>query len=528
MMSAKVSSKLMMLSDLLGDIATVSTVTDCEIKGLAINDAGVRPGYVFFALAGAGQHGLEYAANALERGACAVVWDAGDGNKANKSELLLFRQHQRYKDKVPVIPVVGLKHKLGFMAEKYYGEPSKQLHVIGITGTNGKTSCAHFLAQALHQDAPAAVVGTLGNGLVNHLSDATHTTPDAVTVHQLIRRYLDDGAKNVIMEVSSHGLVQGRVVGINFEIAIFTNLSRDHLDYHGDMQSYAAAKNSLFQMPRLKAAVINSDDVYGRNIMASLRNDSHAATPRVISYGMKHNHHKDSVRALDVQYSASGLRFKVQSPWGAGVVQSPLLGQFNVSNLLAVLSTLLIKGVSFDEALARVSYLKTIAGRMERISETEDSALFVVDYAHTPDALQKALQSLRTHMNTSMSGKLWCLFGCGGDRDRGKRCEMGAIAQQFADQIVIADDNPRTEISKEIIADIVTGLEAPERAVLIPDRVAAIQFVVDAAGDNDVVLVAGKGHEEYQIIGTKKQAYAGDKAVLRNLLQRKRSGEKLR
>jgi len=524
MMAAKVSHDIVMLSELLRDVASVSAADDREVKGLAVSDAGVQPGYVFFALAGGRQHGLEYLDAAVARGASAVVWELDDSNVHNLERLLVSR-HQQYKGKVPVISVIGLQQKLGHIASKYYGEPSSQLSVIGITGTNGKTSCAHFLAQALNQDAPAAIIGTLGNGLVNHLSHATHTTPDAVTVHQLMGQYLDDGAKSLVMEVSSHGLEQGRVAGVNFDVAIFTNLSRDHLDYHGDMQSYAEAKRRLFQVPGLKSAVINADDAYGKKLISLLGKASeHGSIPNVVSYGLCHDDHQVSVRALNVQHTAAGLAFTVQSPWGTGEVQSSLLGQFNVSNLLAVLCSLLIMGMPFEKALARLNRFTTIEGRMERASHVEDEGLFVVDYAHTPDALQNALQSLRAHMKTVTAGKLWCVFGCGGDRDRGKRHEMGSIAQQFADQVVITDDNPRTEASEQIIADIVAGLSASEQAVLMPDRLAAIAHAVNAAGKNDIVLVAGKGHEEYQIIGTIKHPYAGDKAVIDNLLRHKRLG----
>jgi len=529
MMVAKVSHEIVMLRDLLRDVAAVNIAEDREVKGLSISDAGVRPGFVFFALAGGHQHGITYAADAVVRGACAIVREIDDSN-ADEPELLFVSKHPQYPGKVPVISVPGLTHKLGAIAEKFYGEPSRQLHVVGVTGTNGKTSCAHFLSQALNKDAPTAVIGTLGNGLLNEeqviaLSEATHTTPDAISVHQLMRQYLDNGAKNLVMEVSSHGLTQGRVAGVNFDVAVFTNLSRDHLDYHGDMATYAAVKSRLFQMPGLKTAIINSDDACGRDIMVLL--DNAGTVSNVVSYGIGSSADPKSVRALDVQHTAAGLRFNVRCDWGSGEVQSPLLGLFNVSNLLAVLCTLLVSGVCFDEALRRLCRLTTIEGRMERVNDAGDGKVLVVDYAHTPDALQNALQSLRMHLNTASPGKLWCVFGCGGDRDRGKRGEMGAIAQQFADQIIITDDNPRTEASEKIIADIVGGLALPEQAVLIPNRVAAIRYAVNAAGKHDIVLIAGKGHEKYQIMGTKKCDYVGDKAVVHDLLQHQRPGSEI-
>ncbi|MGD8640438.1 MAG: UDP-N-acetylmuramoyl-L-alanyl-D-glutamate--2,6-diaminopimelate ligase [Gammaproteobacteria bacterium] len=497
------------LQQLLKDIATVDARDDCPVTGLSLDSRAVETGFLFFALSGHKEHGFKYATDAIKRGACAVVWEADSLD----DDVVLLEPDDAH---VPIIAVVNLKQQVGRIAERFYDSPTRHLYMIGITGTNGKTSCSQFLAQTLNDDAPTCVIGTLGNGFVGSPQAATHTTPDAVTLHGLLAQYRDQQAENVVMEVSSHGLSQGRVAGIDYDIAMFTNLSRDHLDYHGDMTAYGNAKKLLFDTPSLKTAIINVDDDFGRDLASSLQGKL-----QVIRYGITHDTDVD-VRASKVRLDNAGLHFDVITPKGSGIVSSPLLGRFNVSNLLAVLAGLLVKGVRFEEAVARICRLSNVDGRMERVPHDEEHPLFVVDYAHTPDALAKALQSLRDHVDRRHNGKLWCVFGCGGDRDKGKRAAMGNVAEEYADHVIITDDNPRTEAPSHIVAQILDGIYKQQDVVINHDRVAAIGHAIEHAGPYDAILVAGKGHEAYQIIGTEKHDYAGDVAMIRQLLRQRK------
>ncbi|WP_455207552.1 UDP-N-acetylmuramoyl-L-alanyl-D-glutamate--2,6-diaminopimelate ligase [Kaarinaea lacus] len=506
MMPARNSDDAMSLKQLLKGIVAVNNKDDRPVTGLSLNSKTLKQGEVFCALAGHKEHGLNYAAQAIQRGACAVIWEAD----TLKNDVVMLDSVSKH---VPLIPIVNLKQQLGCIAERFYDEPSKQLFMVGVTGTNGKTSCSQFLAQALSSDEPSCVIGTLGNGFVDQLQHATHTTPDAITLHRLLAEFRDQGAKNVVMEVSSHGLQQGRVSGVNFDMAIFTNLSRDHLDYHGDMSAYGNAKKLLFEMAGVKTAIINVDDEFGLRLAGSLE-----GRLEVVRYGIAHHDAGIDARASKVRLDNAGVHFDVITRWGSGIVSSPLLGRFNVSNLLAVLCALLTKGVRFEEALLRISRLTNVPGRMERIENTPGKILFVVDYAHTPDALAKALQSLRNHVDAKKHGKLWCVFGCGGDRDQGKRPAMGEVAEQFADHVIITDDNPRTEAASHIVAQILSGILKQQDVIVIHDRISAIKHAITHAGEHDVVLVAGKGHEAYQIIGEEKRPYAGDAMIAAGLL----------
>ncbi|HEY5603491.1 MAG TPA: UDP-N-acetylmuramoyl-L-alanyl-D-glutamate--2,6-diaminopimelate ligase [Gammaproteobacteria bacterium] len=505
MMPARNRDTPLSLRQLLQGIAAVNDKDNREISGLSLNSRDSKPGEVFFALAGHKTHGLNYAAQAIQHGACAVIWEA---DTAQDDVVMLEALAKR----VPLIPVANLRQQLGAIAEHFYGEPTKKLYMVGVTGTNGKTSCSQFLAKALNPDALSCVIGTLGNGFVDQLEDATHTTPDAITLHRLLAEFYAQGASNAVMEVSSHGLEQGRVSGVNFDMAIFTNLSRDHLDYHGDMAAYGNAKKLLFEMPGLRTAVINVDDDFGVQLADSLKGKLD-----VVRYGIDHHAAGIDVRASQVTLNNTGIHFEVISRWGSGIISSPLLGRFNVSNLLAVLGALLARGVRFEDAVLRISRLSNVPGRMERIVNPRGATLFVVDYAHTPDALAKALQSLRQHVDTQKHGRLWCVFGCGGDRDRGKRPLMGGVAEQFADRVIITDDNPRTEAANHIVAQILDGMQQQD-VTIIHDRIAAIEHAITQAGEHDAVLIAGKGHEAYQILGEEKRPYAGDAEIVAQLL----------
>jgi len=393
------------------------------------------------------------------------------------------------------VVVPGLRERLPQLAQALYAAPTLGLELVGVTGTNGKTSTVQLSAQALQLlGRVAGSIGTLGAGLHGQLVAHERTTPDVLEVHRLLATLSLAGAQVVAMEVSSHALDQGRVAGLQFDVAVFTNLSRDHLDYHGTMAAYAAAKASLFAWESLRAAVINLDDAQGALIAAGL-------PERIDLIGFSALGAGNAVlRAGDLALDASGLHFHLQYGVESVRIDSPLLGRFNVDNLLAVAGVLLALGVDFARVAALLPRLEPIPGRMNRLGGSAGQPLVVVDYAHTPDGLEQALSSLRQHT----AGRLLCVFGCGGDRDRGKRPQMAAIAGRLADQVIVTDDNPRSEDGEAIVADILAGF-APGAAIEVErDRAAAIRAAIRAAGPRDTVLVAGKGHETYQETGDRR------------------------
>ncbi|WP_420823633.1 UDP-N-acetylmuramoyl-L-alanyl-D-glutamate--2,6-diaminopimelate ligase [Sulfuricaulis limicola] len=471
-------------------MARVPGVANRGVRGLQTDSRRVQPGDLFLALPGMLADGRDYIGDAVASGAGAIAYETDDG--------YLLRGAP-----VPAFGVSGLRHKIGVIADRFYGAPSRRLVVVGVTGTNGKTTCTQLLAQALDQPPKrCAVIGTLGSGFPGALNASIHTTPDAVTVQRLLGDYRDLGAAHVAMEVSSHALEQGRVNGVRFHVAVFTNLTRDHLDYHGDMTAYGQAKAKLFAHEGLKYAVINHDDDFGRRLLAGV-----GAPVACLSYGIEGG----DVRAREVRPSSEGLWLRIQTPHGETELRSPLIGHFNVYNLLAVLATLLALGVELRDAAARLTRAQAPAGRAERFGGARGLPLVVVDYAHTPDALEKILTALREHTR----GKLWCVFGCGGDRDRGKRPVMGEIAERLADTVLLTDDNPRHESGDAIIADIVGGMRAAPR--IIRDRRNAIATAIGGATEGDIVLIAGKGHEDYQQVGDERRPYS-DRDTVRTLL----------
>lgn len=440
--------------------------------GLSADSRRLRPGDVFLAFPGAVHDGRHYIPQAIAAGAAAVLWEA-EGYR------------WPLKIKRPNLPVHGLRALAAKLAARWYGEPSRALWMTGVTGTNGKTSVTHWLAQGLKAAGrPSALLGTLGNGLVGNLTPASHTTPDCVELQRLLAEYRDAKAVAAVMEVSSHGLDQGRVEGVHFDVAVLTNLSRDHLDYHGSMEAYAQAKAKLFSWPGLKWAVLNVDDAFGQALYQRLE----GSPVRRLGYGFR----EGEIRGSALQLNAQGIRMTVTTPWGGGEVTSSLIGEFNAYNLLAVLGGLLAAGVGLKEALQYLGELKPVAGRMQTLSLGAGGPTVVVDYAHTPDALEKALKALRP----LTQGRLWCVFGAGGGRDRGKRPLMGGIAAALADAVVVTSDNPRNEDPAAIIADILAGMPPGQTAIC--DRAAAIRHAIGAASPEDVVLIAGKGHEDYQ------------------------------
>ncbi|TCJ18720.1 UDP-N-acetylmuramoyl-L-alanyl-D-glutamate--2,6-diaminopimelate ligase [Parasulfuritortus cantonensis] len=460
--------------------------------GLTADSRKVRPGDVFLAMPGAVHDGRAHIPAALAAGAAGIVWEA-EG----------YAWPAQYE--VANWPVAGLAGIAAGLAGEWWQRPSETLWMVGITGTNGKTSCSHWLADCLGRlGRRTAVIGTLGNGFPDALAGASHTTPDAVSLQGLLAGYRDAGAAGVAMEVSSHALDQGRVAGVAFDVAVLTNLSRDHLDYHGDMASYAHAKARLFDWPGLGWAVLNQEDELGRRLYADL-----AGRPvERLGYGFG----AGEVRGSDLRLSADGLAMNVATPWGGGELRAALMGRFNADNLLACLAALLASGVDLEAALAVLGQVRPAPGRMQRVAGPAGTPTLVVDYAHTPDALEKALATLRP----LTAGRLLCVFGCGGGRDRGKRPLMGEVAARLADLAIVTSDNPRNEDPAAIVAEIRAGMSGAERVE--PDRGQAIAEAIALAGPDDVVLVAGKGHEDYQEVQGERRPFS-DVAVAQQLLE---------
>jgi len=502
MMSAEAMTAEHILTGLLQGFDDVIVRRDIAVSGIALDSRKVQAGDLFLAVAGAHTHGLQHARQAVALGATAVAWEpvASNAGLAEMAALL----------PVPVVAVPDLGHRVGVIGDRFYGHPSRGLFVIGVTGTDGKTSVAHFIAQALNSgDRRCGVIGTLGYGLYGELSSATHTTPDALTVQQSLYNMQRQGARCVVAEVSSHAMDQGRVRGVDFDIAVLTNLSRDHLDYHGDVESYAGAKRKLFHADGLRYAVINADDSFGAALLDDIPPGVAPIAYRLENEPFRTRFPAQWVIGRNLEFSSAGLRMDVNTPWGGGSLQSSLLGRFNASNLLAALASLCVTGLPFKEALRRLAVTRTVAGRMERFDSGVKHPLVVVDYAHTAGALEAVLVSLREHC----AGRLWCVFGAGGDRDRGKRPLMGAVAERFADEVVLTDDNPRTEDPQRIIDEIRAGIKQPARVHVEHDRAHAITRAMQEAGPDDIVLIAGKGHETVQIVGTRAVPFSDRERV---------------
>ncbi len=456
----------------------------------------VRSGDAFAAWPGTRVDGRAYIPDAIARGAGAVLWESRN-----------YRWNPDWA--VANAPVEGLAAQLGYVASEIYGRPSRDLWMVGVTGTNGKTTTSQWIAQALDGTGRrCGVIGTLGIGFVGALDAAPNTTPDAATLHETLARFRDAGAKAVAMEVSSIGLDQGRVNGATFDIAVFTNLTRDHLDYHGTMSAYGAAKTKLFSWPGLACSVINADDPFGQRLIDEVR----ARGGRALSYGLA----GAEVAATGIAAGPRGYSLGVSTPWGRGSVETGVVGAFNVSNLLATLGALLASDVELDAALDALSRLVPPPGRMERHGG-DGRPMVVIDYAHTPDALEKVLAALRP--SVAPGRELVCVFGCGGDRDPGKRAPMGRIAGTLADRVVVTTDNPRFEDAGAIAGAVAKGLvdAAHRRWSVELDREAAIRGAVHAARRGDVVLVAGKGHEAYQEIAGERRPFLDADAVERAL-----------
>lgn len=464
-----------------------------KVGGIKLDSRQVAPHDVFVAVPGYQSDGRHYIAAAISAGASVVLTD---------SETVGMEQ----RDGAWVIEVPQLKNQLSAIAGRFFHEPSQRIQVIGVTGTNGKTSVTYLVAQLLEQlGLPCGVIGTTGSGFPGKLLPETHTTPDAIAVQHRLHVLASEGAQAVAMEVSSHALVQRRAEAVHFAVGVATNISRDHLDYHGTMANYSGAKRRLFTELDTQHSVLNVDDAALAAWLPD-RTDSwrYSLTPQASSR---------SVWASDVQFAQDGTQFVLNvrltdDTVASHAVQSPLLGGFNVYNLLAALTTVISLGYEPAAAAQACRVLHAVPGRMEAFT-AEQQPLVIVDYAHTPDALQQVLTALRRHCH----GQLWCVFGCGGDRDRGKRPQMGAVAADLADQIVVTDDNPRTEVPEQIVQDILAGMPSRQRVQVIMGRENAVRQVIAQAKPQDIVLLAGKGHEDYQVIGQQRYDYDERKLV---------------
>ncbi len=486
------------LSELLAGFTDQLVPDAIHVTGLCLDSRTLKAGDLFLACSGNQTHGANYISKAVAAGAIAIVYEADYSLELPKLN-------------IPVISIENLHAKVGEIAHRFYQYPSNDLKVIGITGTNGKTSVAWFLSEILNQtEKPVGMIGTLGKGLFGSLETTANTTPDPVTVHKALFDFKQLGAEFVVMEVSSHALEQSRVAAVNFYSVIFTNLSHEHLDYHGSMHQYANAKKKLFTDYYSEYKIINIDDELGKQFVKS-------STPQVITYSLSNeNLQLDNCSVANVLKTERGyLQFELESPWGNAIIETGLLGEFNVYNLLATISVLCICGMELDEVANRLRSISNVPGRMESFQE-KDKALVVVDYAHTPDALEKVLKTLKQ----ITQGWLFCVFGCGGDRDQAKRAEMGKVASEYSDHIVLTNDNPRTENPEHIIDDIKEGISESASLYVELDRAEAIAYAISLSNPGDVILVAGKGHEDYQIVGDQTLVF-DDRVWVKRLLEAK-------
>ena len=475
-----------------------------SITRLVSDSRAVQAGDTFVAYPGTQADGRRFIAQAIANGANAVIWDAHD-----------FKWNDAWQ--IPNLAVHDLRHQAGVIADHVYGQPSQKLWMVGVTGTNGKTSISHWLAKAFSGvERKCAMLGTLGNGFTGALQTTVNTTPDALVLHGLLDEFVQQGAQAAVMEVSSHALTQGRVNGVHYDVALLTNLTRDHLDYHGDMQRYAAAKRRLFDWTSLKHAVLNLDDAFGAELAESLKD----ADVEVIGYGLSDESlqlaERFGIRMVYgnvTQMDAHGLNLKLHTSWGGAELHSKLIGRFNASNLLGALAVMLVSRVAMEDAVRELSLQKAVAGRMQTLGGKEAPAV-VIDYAHTPDALEKVLVTLR-EVTAASGGKLICVFGCGGDRDRGKRPMMGTVASKFADVRIVTSDNPRGEDPHSIIEAIASGMSGDYQ--VIEDRARAITHAIEKAKPNDTVLLAGKGHEDYQEIAGVRHPFSDSEIASRAL-----------
>lgn len=500
-MPARQLNTTMTIATLLRGIADAP---DTAISGIASDTRDVREGYLFLACRGERSHGLDYAAQAIEAGAAAIAYDASTARELPDVG-------------APLIPVDALRSRLGEIANRFYDYPSQSVKVLAVTGTNGKTTVAWLLAQCLQRLGRACgYAGTLGYGVDELSGGEGMTTPDVVELHRRLGLFRDAGAGYAAVEVSSHALAQDRIDGVAIDTALFTNLSRDHLDYHGDMQAYGEAKASLFLAAGPLRRIVNVDSDFGQALAARCGPD--VITVSTGAQGVDRN--LPHVVLHTTAATAHGFEVTIDSSWGGGTFNLPLHGEFNVANAALVLAVLLSEGVAVNAASAALAAAEAPPGRLQHVAADSGPDVFV-DYAHTPDAIGSALRALRQHC----VGKLWCVFGCGGDRDSGKRPLMARAAESHADRVVVTNDNPRGEAPSSIISAILGGFENPAAATVIEDRGAAIAWAISAAADGDAILVAGKGHENYQLIGNERRDFSDYGVAAAGLAARKGRAE---
>jgi UDP-N-acetylmuramoyl-L-alanyl-D-glutamate--2,6-diaminopimelate ligase len=482
------------LSTLLQGIVAVPSVFDVTIHGLKTDSREVASGDAFIALAGAKTPADFYVDKAITAGATVILLETEQAGECAEHHGAL------------IVPVAGLRGLVGRIADRFFEHPSQRLRLIGVTGTNGKTSVCQYVAQLLKDTGtPCGILGTLGYGMPGSLQPATHTTPDAVQVNRVLSRIVKQEGRAAVMEVSSHALDQGRVDNISMTGAVFTNLTRDHLDYHGSMEAYGAAKARLFEREELHFSVINFDDPFGRQLFEQLEGKCDR-----VRYSL--HEAQTELWLREFRPTDDGFEAEVDGEWGRFVIAVPLMGSFNASNVLAAMATVLTLGVPVDRVQQAVGRLAPPPGRLERF-DGANGVRVVVDYAHTADALANALAALRPHVD----GELICVFGCGGDRDTGKRPDMAREAEKLADRVVVTDDNPRSEHPEAIARDILAGFSDSAKVTVIHDRAEAIQSAIRSATPNDLVLIAGKGHEAYQEIAGQKYPFSDAEQVRHNL-----------
>jgi len=465
------------------------------VRHLVNDSRDVKANDIFCAVQGSEQSGAVYIKQAISKGCDLVLVECDSQNLHGKitevrSGIKTIKQIQFYQ----------LNQQLFNLSKAFYQSPQSQLKMIGITGTNGKTTTSQLIAKLLTASQQrCAVIGTNGAGEIDNLTPIANTTPGASQLHQLLQSFNTNNTQVVAMEVSSHALAQGRVIASLFDIAVFTNLTRDHLDYHQNMASYAAAKYQLFSQKQSQQAVVNGDD---KQAQKWLKNWSKEQDVLVYGRSAQINQYDRFVQAIDIKHHQSGVSFTLKTEQGTVKMQSPLFGDFNIDNLLAAISVLIIQGFSLDKIAEAVFSLSPIAGRMEMFTAWK-KATAIVDYAHTPDALENALKACRQHC----TGELWLVFGCGGDRDQGKRAQMGLIAEQHSDHVILTNDNPRSENPSSIVNDILSGCQQPDKIAVLLERQQAVLAALKKVKATDVVLLAGKGHEDYIIVGNEYISY---------------------
>ena len=493
----------MKLNDLLAEWITANDRTRGEkirITGLALDSRKVVDGNLFVALSGTKEHGLNYTQQALANGASAIVYDT------NNSAKFPIAQEDTTS---PFFAIKDLNKIIGSIASRFYNNPSQHMDIIGITGTNGKTSCSQYLSQLMSQ---CGIIGTLGWGSFGQLEKTTNTTPDAIALQNILANMKAQGKQAVAMEVSSHGIEQGRINGITFKGAVITNITRDHLDYHGSMENYLKTKLQLLKKPGLSFVVVNLDDTYHKEAIDAVPSGipiwGFSCSDREMIAG-------ETMRGSIIGYHSNGIEIEINWRKQSQRVITPLYGDFNIENILAVMTVLMALGKEFLESIEKLANIKPVKGRMESFGGNNLLPLVFVDYAHTPDALNRVLSCVRKHCNQN----LWVIFGCGGNRDIGKRPLMREAAEYWADHIIITDDNPRSENGLAIINNILAGSKST-KIEIIQNRQQAIMDVIARASEQDCIVIAGKGHENYQEINGKQIPFQDQLVVMKALKNR--------